>query len=194
MKIIFDWILSHKKLSLAALIILVLFLLIFVFDFYPVAQVNGKLIMARDYHKTFAVAYAYYGYLNKLEEDPMSRDELSDKLRLAAMESVVDDVLVEQKLLQFMKLDEVNQKTDEQLAEMLKGDNFLQEAERKIGVSSGDLKKYFFNKQIRYQILDGRLNLEESNFFIWIDQARKSADVKIFLPQFRWTENGIEAT
>lgn len=194
MQKIINFIYSHKAVSIiiiAAALIVVLFLAAFTFDFYPIAFVNGKVVMSYDYNRGYSLAYNYYSYFNQgsLKVDDA---QMVKSLKEATFEGLIDDVFVDQKLNQEMKPSELQDKITERVSGMISDPKFNQTLSEVVKVSQEDIKKYFLENQAKYEILDGRLSLENKNSVDWLIEQRKAAKVTILMPGFKWTGEKIE--
>lgn len=181
-----------KILLFPTALIMAVFFFALIFKTYPIATVNGKIVWGYNYYKTYEFAYKYYDYLNKNDLKPINQDILVEKLKRATFESMVDNVLVKEKLASEMNQNELEDKINMKIEEMTKDKELEKIVKESIGVSPSDFRKYFLENQAKYQILDGRLQLENKNLVSWLLEERKVASVRSLLPSIKWIDNKAE--
>ncbi|MBP6855827.1 MAG: hypothetical protein KBC26_02590 [Candidatus Pacebacteria bacterium] len=159
---------------------------------YPVAFVNGIPIMARAYSLGYTVAYRYADYFNQPTRDRVSDAALSATIQKAALEGMIDRVLVLNHLHQEMRSNEVQQKVDEYVNRLLVDEKFSTELLSILKVSKSDARRAYLDQQALYAILEGRLTLEQTSLFNWLLKERRAARVTILLPSFYWTGDRVE--
>ena len=166
--------------------------------YWPVAFVNSSPIFDYQFKGAYAVAYNYYlSSLKAAKEDPviLKSEEIQKEIRQTVFES-----LIEQKLIRAELANEIKSKD---LADMLErkinsggpidSENFKKGVELLYGVSADEFKNIVLIPQAESEIFEGRLILQNKNMDDWINEKVSKADVKIVMPGFYWSSEGIKA-
>jgi len=160
---------------------------------YPVLVVNGRVFLDSQYQEGFSVAYHYYQPINNASQEKLTDAQLRRTLRIAVLEGFVDRVLVDQKLIKEMGRKNFFNKLNEGVNEM-----FLDEQTREglsfllSSVSRSAVEKYFLSDVIRFQLLEGRLRLDnEGDVTSWITKKRADASVLVFSSGVAWDGQGM---
>jgi len=159
--------------------------------FYPIALVNSTPVFSYQYDKGYRLAYNYYSFLNKASQQPLAETELRSRLRVAVLEGLIDEVFVDTKLKREMTHSELEAKIRSQVGELIADTEFHKNLASILKVSDDDIRSYFLEDQVKYQILEGQLRLEGvKDLTEWVVQQRRKARVQLFLEGARW--NGDE--
>ncbi len=159
--------------------------------FYPIALVNSTPVFSYQYDKGYRLAYNYYSFLNTASQQPLAETELRSRLRVAVLEGLIDEVFVNTKLKQEMTHSELETKIQSQVGELIADTEFHKNLASILKVSDDDIRSYFLEDQVKYQILEGQLRLEGvKDLTEWVVQQRRKARVQLFLEGARW--NGDE--
>jgi hypothetical protein len=168
-------------------VITIAILAIITFDFYPIAFVNFRPIMAYRYLKSLDVAKKYYG--NIINVSDASAIKI---LKKAVLEGLIDEVAIDNKLRQKMSSSEIEEKINSQMQEII-SDPEIVDGLSKMSISVDEAKKYFLSFNIKNTILSGQLQMEENKQLIdWIKESRKNLKVIILMKGVHWTKEGVE--
>jgi hypothetical protein len=162
---------------------------VWVMGWYPVAQVNGTLVSARDYRMQFRIAYSYYhadGFEQLFDTEEQIAAVEDDVIAERVMESVVDATLIDTYLRAQVSDYE---KTLEEQASALSSDEVLSKyvtyLSQVADVSVATIEQYFLVDRVRYQLLEEQLQDTASE---WLVEARAQAEVTLFYPGFVWRD------
>ena len=175
--------------GVGALVIVVVFF-VWVMGWYPVVEVNGSLVLAREYRMQFRIAYSYYhadgftALLDSQEEDITAVQD--DVIAERVMESVIDATLIDTYLSStlpdygdMLQENALTLSRDEVLSE------YVTYLSQMADVSADVIEQYFFVDRVRYQLLEEQLGEEAAD---WLVDARAHAVVTMFYPKFAWDD------
>jgi len=177
--------------GVGALVIVVVFF-VWVMGWYPVAEVNGSLVLARDYRMQFRIAYSYYhadGFTQLLDTEENIAAVEDDVIAERVMESVIDATLIDTYL--HVQLPDY-EKTLQERASALSDDEVLSKyvtyLSQMADVSVAVIEQYFLVDRVRYQFLEEQLREGAAE---WLVDARAQAGVVVFHPEFVWRDGSI---
>lgn len=162
---------------------------------YPVAMVNGAFIKAANFERTASSAFNFYANAaTTYKKDKLTADE-SDKLfqevRRAALDRLIEEAVVAKRAEADFGSG-VRDAVDKKIAGV---DNAkLGEAVQQLyGLSDAEFKTMVLAPAALQEVITERLNAESKNYNAWLDAAKQSAGVHIFLPGFSWANGKVEA-
>lgn len=153
---------------------------------YPVAFVNGVPITARSYYAGYRIAYNYANHFNNYSRNAVLDSTVKKTIQKAALEGMIDHILIVNRLRQEMRPTELNRKVNEQVSRLTQDPIFLKELLSILGVSERVARNIYLNQQALYSILEGRLALEQITLFDWLTKEREKARVTVLLPSLYW--------
>ncbi len=169
----------------------VILILVFV-GYWPVATVNGKPIFFYQFSRNYDIARHFYQNDLKIENKDLKILDSSgsqNEIKRATLDSMVDDSLIDQELAKRISSNDLNQILDNKLSNINLDDQSLKQGtEILYGLSNYEFKDYVLIPQAKEEILDGRLAMGGSNINDWLNNARKNAQVSIFIPGFYWDQ------
>jgi len=181
---------SNKKSFLWFLVIFIVLvfivLLIWTFDFYPIAFVNFRPIMAYSYYKNLEIAKKYYN--NSVNLSDINNLKI---LQQAVLQGLIDEFAIDKRIKQEMTASEEKEKINQQIQRLISDSGVVNGLSQR-GISVKEAAKYFLPVAIKNEILSGQLLLEGKNLTSWLVGARKDLKVIILLPNAHWTENGVQ--
>lgn len=161
---------------------------------YPVMLVNGTMISEQMFQKRYDGAIAYYRSALQTYTAAAAifgADERRE-LKRAALASLVEEALVHAELAR-REPKELANIIENKISEALKNPDFANAARTLYGLNLADAKRHLLAPQAEREILEGRLFLEKRTLEEWLDGAKLSASVTIFLPGFSWNGSEIVA-
>jgi hypothetical protein len=165
----------------ASFFIAIIILVVWTFDFYPVAIVDNQPIMAYFFNKSLDVAYRYFG-----ASDLKSQSEI----KKAVFEGLIDEVSINTQLLKSMSPQEMEQKINSQMDEIL-NDTKVQNSLASLSITQQEARNYFLKPAIESQLLNAQLVLEGKNLLSWLLEQRKNLKVLILMPHAHWTGQAV---
>lgn len=161
---------------------------------FPVAFVGSTPIMSKSLSEVYSAAMRYYENLAQIygEGEELNTPETKTEIRRATLNKLIDEVIVKKELEKRLGKDLKNI-IQTKLSEISKNNKELQNATTLLyGLDFEEFEKFFLVPQAGYEILEGRLIMENTEIESWITQARQTASVVILSPEFIWTGNGVE--
>lgn len=150
-----------------------------VFGFYPVLKVNSLYISAKDYRAFDALAAA--------GDEALGGELQVNKENL--LNALISNTLIREELQKNVKKEILDELIREKMNAYL-GDGFESEWEKSYGINAAHAKNFIVLPRVEREILESSLLLQGREFSQWFIEAKKSAQVTLFLPSFRW--NGSE--
>ncbi len=189
----FSFIRRRPKFSITAGVILVFILFIAISAFgksYPILMVNGTTISAARFEKNYASATIYYNNLLKSTANNATATAALARLTPLQRETQVLDQLVAAVLIERGAEEyigsELDQLVREKIDQYVSDQSFRENVERLYGMPFSDFRVEVLIPQAKRDILAGRLFLHGENANDWLLKTRKSAQVTILSPKFRW--------
>ena len=172
-------------------LILIVFAILIVSGFYPIAFVGGKPITWHSFKSNSQAAYYYYKTASRIYGE--SSDDLTKPGNLQEINRAVLDKLIENEIISkgLKSIPGAKQIVKNKLDQALKQSANLKEAVNTLyGIGLDDFVKLILIPQARKEVLEGRLFLENSSnsngFDEWLKKAKKDVKVLILLNDFKW--------
>ncbi|MBI4086190.1 MAG: SurA N-terminal domain-containing protein [Candidatus Liptonbacteria bacterium] len=168
-------------------------ILLISFGYYPIAAVNGRLISKRTFLKNYGAAAAYYqNVLKTYQQNSLTeKTASSDDIQRSVLTQLIENGIVEAGARKEAGAD-LNALVEEKISQASKEPGFDKAVQTLYGMNLDDFKKEILAPQAERDILTGRLFLKGGNIDDWLRDAKKSAKVIIFSPQFRWNGDIVE--
>ena len=172
-------------------LILIVFAILIVSGFYPIAFVGGKPITWHSFKSNSQAAYYYYKTASRIYGE--SSDDLIKPGNLQEINRAVLDKLIENEIISkgLKSIPGAKQIVKNKLDQALKQSANLKEAVNTLyGIGLDDFVKLILIPQARKEVLEGRLFLENpstsNGFDEWLKKAKKDVKVLILLNDFKW--------
>ena len=162
---------------------------------YPVAIVNGKIILARELKGISAAAYNFYARASetyggrKLEEADTYK--LSAEIGRAALDKLVEHELISGELRR--RLPKTYAASVERKLELSKRLNLQAAASGIYGLKMDDFVGSVLEPQAAQEVLSDDLKSHGGDFNVWLQEAKKQAKVIIFSASYKWVNGSVEA-
>ena len=185
-----------NKILIAILILFVAVVLWFIFTTnYPIAFVNLKPISAVNFNKNYIASLTYYKnaletYNNK-DAKVLEADEVKKEIKRALLESLIEDILVDEQLNKEIKTGDLEKLVDKKIEEISNNQNLPKAVEKLYGFTFEDFKNKVLIPQAKKEILESRIFLSGENFEEKLKDIKSKAQIMIFLPGFEWGEKGV---
>lgn len=161
---------------------------------YPIAIVDWKPVIYGDLNKNYDAAVIYYQKAvltyNTANAEIMKSSEVKEEIRRAGLEASIEDVLVLNELVKRLGGSEAQTQIEKSVEAAIQGKDIEKEIKELYGLSSAEFINRFLKPQVRREILEARLRLENAlpngSFKEWLENAKQQAGVMIFLPGFEW--------
>lgn len=164
--------------------------------YYPIAFVNFRPITAGAYDEEFKAAFTYYSqalatYVPKEGEEPVDVEKLRRDLRVATLNDLIENALVEEELKSRVGK-ELPALVDKKLLSVNLDKKELPAAVKNLyGLSVEEFRRLVLIPQARREILASRLTEEQKVYETWIGEVKEKARVAILVEGIAW--NGREA-
>ncbi len=157
---------------------------------YPVAMVNYRFISETTLQKSTETAYGYLQNILSLsgaDPEKLNAPDSYRELKREALDDLISRELIRQELGKRMSDGERDTIAARNIAQLLEGNIKLEEGVEKLyGLTMEEFKARLLMPQAYSEILEGRMNLNNEDFSIWLMSARKNSSVAIFYPGFSW--------
>ncbi len=168
-------------------------ILLISFGYYPIAMVNGHFISKRTFLKNYGAAAVYYqNFLKTYQQNPAPEKTASpDDIQRSVLTQLIENSIVEAGARKEVGAD-LNALVEGKVSQASKEPGLDKAVQTLYGMNLDDFKKEILAPQAERDILTGRLFLKGGNIDDWLRDAKKSANVVIFSPQFRWNGDMVE--
>jgi hypothetical protein len=149
--------------------------------------VNGTIVWARDERISYQLTYNFY---HALEEQTSRSSPQNSVLLKVVDDGLVDYVLVRDKLRSLLSDDEIQEKTNTRMLEILGGSQGLTQVMEFTKVSQKNTQKYFLEPMARRELLEELLVIkQEEDFMEWLSTARDTARVWVWWGRGAWNKS-----
>lgn len=151
--------------------------------YYPLLLVDGKVVMAQEFNRQYAASLSYYEkYLaNGSPADDAARVRIAESVLTGMVESDLIDAEVRRQTGA-----DLPNLIDDRISGFEKDSGLAAAASSLYGLSFGDFRNEVLVPQAEKDILSGELFLKGQNLQDWLAAKKKSAQVVIFSPLYRW--------
>jgi len=157
--------------------------IIYAGGWYPIAQVDGTFISARAWRLSYTLAYNYYTNLGNQANVRMMSDA---EMRKATYDGLIDDVCITHELRARLSKDELSEKIQMRIQDMVGSTDALRQALELTRMSEKNTRTYFLEPMARQQILVSVLSMENQDVMQWLLKARASARVSVWFEKGTW--------
>ena len=151
--------------------------------YYPVAIVDSRMILARDFEREFNSALIYYqNALATYSDQKIDLTRVADfvlELRRATLDNLIEDVLISNELK-----GRLGDSLEKVLVEKLP--SFNESAAALYGLTPSEFKERVLVPQAHREFLESYLVKEKSNLQDWLADSKGFASVYIFVGRFHW--------
>lgn len=164
--------------------------------YYPILSVNGSFVSARIFWKNYQANLVSYqkimdSYSSAIQDKSKIGPVDVNELKKYALTQIIENVLINTEVKK-----ELGSDLDAIVAgrmSKIEGDKDLQKAAESVyGLNFAEFKDEILVPLAKEEILTGRLFLEGKKLNDWLDEAKKSSQVKIFSGQFFWDGKEIQ--
>lgn len=164
--------------------------------YYPILSVNGNFVSARTFWKNYQASSVYYqkvmdAYSSTVQGKSKIEPVNVSEVKRLALTQIVENILISAEVQK-----ELGGDLDTIVAgriNKIDGDKDLQKAAEGVyGLNFAEFKDEILVPLAKEEILTGRLFLEGKKLSDWLDEAKKSSQVKIFSRQFFWDGKEIQ--
>jgi len=153
--------------------------------YYPIAIVNGSLVLHRDFRTAYRGATTYYGNTR------IFADEKGNPFAMPkGIEAEILNTLVEQTLIHVALQKELGKDLARTVQNRMRGvdsdEEFKKAAITLSGLRFEEFRSVELVPQAERDILTGRFFLEGKKFDEWLLEAKRTGDVKIFSRAYFW--------
>ncbi len=157
------------------------------YGWYPIASVNGELVLAHDYYKIINSGFIFY--TNALATYQKVNLKISDAGNLYQnIAKTSFDKLIEQKLIShefsLRNGSEVNGLVDKKLSRV-KNDSLKEPVAKLYGLTMSEFRKFILEPEAKRELLIEDFKINNEDFGVWLDAAKKNASLRIFIPSLR---------
>ena len=167
-------------------LVLILGFIVWTLELYPIITINrSHMIMKFEYRKTTEIASKY---LSNQSTIALEEKSLLSKM---ALDQLIDDVLINEKLKEDFSQSEINNKINARATEYFSDKDIIQWIEKN-NISKSDISKYLIAPVVKNELIYAKFG-SESELINWLSQTRKETKIRIFIPNTKWLgEKGIE--
>jgi len=159
--------------------------------YYPIASINGNLISARTFWRTYEAGSQYVKNIATVsmeENEPINISVI--QIKQSVLTQIVENVIIKDAVEKELG-DDLKNMLQEKI-DILEKDSDLQDATKKIyGLNFSDFREMILAPLARQEILIGRLFLKNQTINDWMKEMKTNAKVKIFSSQFYWDGNEV---
>lgn len=152
--------------------------------FYPIAVVNGKLILARDFDKMAESAEFFYARVldtyNKKKVDEEESGNLRRDVERATLERLIEGVLITAELKNQLA-SRAGDLVDKKL-QAVENQNLEGAARDLYGLSIADFREMVLYPEAEKEVLTDVLSSENKSFEKWLEEAKSEASTIVLLP------------
>lgn len=187
---------KHKKFLILLLIIIIgISVYFFVFQFYPIILIDWQPISFKSFKKDLNIAFNYYQRIletyDKKQATVMNSEEIKKEISRSVLDKLIEDELIRRELKKRLKNNEIEKMTDGKIEEAIKRRDIEKEVKTLYGVSFNEFKERLLKPQVKKEILEARLRLENKNIDNWLKEIKLKTQVLVFLPDFIWSGEGV---
>lgn len=159
---------------------------------YPILSVNGELIFAKTFWKNYQAGSTYYQYVKQNLVDSSDINEITaDDIKRSVLTQLVENKLIEEGARK-----EVGKEFDslikEKIATLNKDPNIDKATKIFYNLSFADFEKEILTPIANQEILVGRLFLKGQKIESWLEESKKSSQIKVFSGEFFWDGQEIK--
>ncbi|MEK7174121.1 MAG: hypothetical protein AAB759_00460 [Patescibacteria group bacterium] len=161
---------------------------------YPVAIVNGKILLASRFDNNYRAASVYIDNLAKSfegQKEAMRRPTPAE-LEAGVLDQLVTAMLVEEAARREAGGD-LSALVERKIGGLEITDEVKRGAETLYGMSFADFRAEVLVPQAERDILSGRLYLKGQDVDTWLAGARRDAKVSIFSSRLKWADGKVVA-
>jgi hypothetical protein len=178
----------HFKIGLISLLFLGLGTFYIVhYGFYPIAILNGEIVLAQDYYKVTNSGYIFYtNALATYQKVKLGEDESSKLYKDIAKASF--DKLIEQKLInkEFdRRMGDVGRELVDKRLASIKNDNLEEPVAKLYGLSMLEFNKFILEPEAKRELLIADFKSQNDSFEAWLNNAKSKVNLRIFIPILR---------
>ena len=164
--------------------------------FYPILSVNGSFVSARTFWKNYQASSVYYkkvmdAYSSTVQDKSKIEPVNTNDIKKLALTQIVENILISAEVQK-----ELGGDLDAIVAgriSKIDGDTDLQKAAEGVyGLNFAEFKDEILVPLAKEEILTGRLFLQGKKLGDWLDEAKKSSQVKIYSNQFFWDGKEVQ--
>jgi len=187
----------HKIIALVIVLAACVVGVVLAVGYYPIASVNGTLISASAFRTELGAARTYSQQARTVYQDiPTSTIQFAaandTDLSRIVLDTMVENVLVE-KGIQAVVGTGSSHIVDDKIATYTPQGELAGASQTLFGLSEGAFREYILLPQAEREVLGSKLFLTGSTLAIWTKEARTTAHVRIFSPQFGWDGTQVVA-
>ncbi|MEK7192109.1 MAG: SurA N-terminal domain-containing protein [Patescibacteria group bacterium] len=163
---------------------------IFHLGYYPIAIVNGKVIMASSFKNMYASAYQYYAKaVGNLEQ--INNDDFKKELKRQVLNQLIERSLISSALKNLVGQNLENLVKEKISLPALDEPDFQESIALLYGLSIADFKTMILEPQAQKEILEKELVNTKTNFSNWLTEVRKTAKVTLLMAGFNWQDGEL---
>jgi hypothetical protein len=161
--------------------------------YYPILSINGDLVSARTFWKSYEAGAQYIKNVataSGAENEPVGISIL--QIKQSILTQIIENNIIKNEVEKELGSDLKNMLREK--IDFLAEDASLQDAAKKIyGLRFADFEEVVLTPLARQEILTGRLFLAGQTVDDWMKNQKKNTKVKIFSSQFYWDGNQVQA-
>lgn len=187
-----------RRLIVVGVFLLFVFIVITVRGWYPIALVDGSVILARTWWRAETAA-KYYANARALAVAPHTAIDFSApehanellEIRKNTLTFLIEDIIVRKKGSALVS--DLEERSQAAVGEVLRGSaNAEAAAETIYGLDFDEFQELILSPQARRDVLTEELVKKNQPFANWFEDARKSVRVRVWFVPFRWNGEGVE--
>lgn len=151
-------------------------------NYYPIALVNWRPIMAQQLDQAFSSSLGYYG---KLKKQGVSDAAFAKEIKRAALDKLIENTIVMHAV--------ASVDVDNQLAAILAQNKDLEKnSVVAYGIAWAQFKDFVLRPQIAAELLQKKFKTTKNDYDQWLVEQKKSARVFLLTSGFHWTGERVE--
>ncbi len=160
--------------------------------YYPILSVNGQLVSAKIFWKNYQAGAAYYQSVKRAFSEDFEDEEITaSDLKRSILTQLIENKLIEGKVKEEVGT-EMSSLVQEKITKLTSDPKIKQAAQAIYSLNLKDFEKEILLPMANQEILVGRLFLKGEKIDSWLEETKKSSQIRIFSSQFYWDGKEIK--
>ena len=157
------------------------------YGFYPIALINGEIVLARDYYQIVNSGYVFYtsalATYQKVKLSVPDANKLYQDIVKASFDKLIEQKLIDQEF-SLRKGALVKDLVDKTLSSIKNG-NLKEPVAKLYGLTMPEFKKIILEPQAKRELLIEDFKAHQENFNDWLSSAKANVNLRILMPGLR---------
>ena len=154
------------------------------YGFYPIAIINGEIVLARDYYQIVNSGYIFYtsalATYQKVKLNVSDANKLYQDIAKASFDKLIEQKLIDQEFL--LRKGVFGGALVDKTLFKVKNDNLKEPVAKLYGLSMVDFRKIILEPQAKRELLIEDFKARKENFNDWLNSTKANVDLRILMP------------